>query len=244
MNPKLLYVFLFLVTASCQYSQKFPSKISERILPDNTIVKLPNVNDYGAIDELFTFVKLYEQQDSAFNLETFELQYEKLHAVNNSENIDSVEFAACVEINGLLLELTGKEKYAQELEQLSISGGRWDNYDVRPFVVTKNVDHLYVNLFQPSEINYQHSLGGEVSFRQKTSYPESGSVSLHFEMTERRYIELNIRIPEWAEGTSVTVKGVKYFTKAGSYCLIAKKWKQGDLVEIELPIEKYPGLKN
>jgi DUF1680 family protein len=106
-------------------------------------------------------------------------------------------------------------------------------------VLTKNGDHIYVNLFNPVEINYQHSLGGEVTFRQETTYPESGSVRLHFDNAENRYIELYIRIPEWAEGTSVVVKKVKYFTQPGSYCVIAKKWKQGDVVEIELPIENY-----
>ena len=68
------------------------------------------------------------------------------------------------------------------------------NY-IEPFVLTKNGDHIYVNLFNPVEINYQHSLGGEVTFRQETAYPESGSVRLHFDNAENRYIELYIRIP-------------------------------------------------
>lgn len=242
MNLKLVYVFLIIVTASCQYNQNFPSKKSKRILSDNTIVTPENANGYGKSEGLFTFVKLYRQKDSVFDLDTFEAEYEKVYTDNNSENIDSLEFITCLEINGLLLELTGKEKYAQELEKLSTT--KWANHFNVPFIITKNVDHLFVNLFQPSEINYQHSLGGEVTFRQETNYPRSGIVSLHFEMTERRYIELNIRIPQWAKGTHVTVKGVKYFTKPGSYCLIAKKWKQGDLVEIEMPIEKYPGMIN
>ena len=81
---------------------------------------------------------------------------------------------------------------------------------------------------------------GEVTFRQETDYPKSGSVKLYFGMTERRYIELFIRIPSWAEGTHVNVKGVKYFADPGSYCKILKKWKEGDVVDIEFPINKKP----
>lgn len=238
MNPKLIYVFLFFVLVSCNYKNHFPSKKSERILTGNTTVTQQYSNNYGPFETLFTFVTQFESQSSAFDLQAFENEYDQF-LNKKSEGFKNIQaLPAWVEINGLLLELTGKEKYAEVLEDLS-ENETLTEY-IKPFILTKYVDHIYVNLFEPIEISYNHTLGGEVTFRQETSYPESGSVRLHFEMTERRYIELNIRIPEWAEGTSVTVKGVKYFTQPGTYCFIAKKWKQGDLVEIELPIEKYP----
>lgn len=237
MNPKLVYVFLFLVFVSCNYKEQFPIKKSERILVGDTTVTRSNTHDYGPFESLFTFVNQFESQDSAFDLQAFEAEYEQFRNLKNQEIYEGSALPSWIEINGLLLELTGKEKYAKELEKVSLNEAM-TTY-IEPFVITKSVDHIFVNLFEPAEISYQHSLGGQVIFRQETSYPESGSVRLHFEMTERRYIELSIRIPEWAEGTRVEVKGVKYFTKPGSYCLIAKKWKDGDLVEIELPIEKY-----
>ncbi|WP_320112842.1 beta-L-arabinofuranosidase domain-containing protein [Draconibacterium orientale] len=237
MNPKLYFIILFFVLVSCNYNDQFPVKKTERISTVNTSVTQDYGNDYGPFENLFTFVNQFDAQDSAFDLQVFKDKYDQFYAAKKKAVYDSPELPAWIEINGLLLELTGEAKYAQELEEIS-ANENMANY-IQPFVLTKNGDHIYVNLFNPVEINYQHSLGGEVTFRQETTYPESGSVRLHFDNAENRYIELYIRIPEWAEGTSVVVKKVKYFTQPGSYCVIAKKWKQGDVVEIELPIDNY-----
>nr|WP_321356582.1 glycoside hydrolase family 127 protein [uncultured Draconibacterium sp.] len=238
MNPKLYSIILFFVLVSCNYKDQFPVKKSERISNINTSVTQEDSSSYAPFEGLFTFVNQFDAQDSSFDLEAFKANYNQFYVNNNKAIYDSLALPAWIEINGLLLELTGEAKYAQELEKISANENMTDY--IKPFVLTQNGDHIYVNLFNPAEIDFQHSLGGDVTFRQETNYPESGSVRLHFEMTERRYIELNIRIPEWAEGTHVTVKGVKYFTKPGSYCLIAKKWKQGDLVQVEMPIGNYP----
>jgi DUF1680 family protein len=59
-------------------------------------------------------------------------------------------------------------------------------------------------------------------------------------METKRYIELFIRIPEWAEEATVIEKGVKYVATPGSYCQITRKWSEGDMVEINFPTEKMP----
>ena len=75
---------------------------------------------------------------------------------------------------------------------------------------------------------------------QETNYPESGKILIKFKMENKRYIELFIRIPEWAEGATVTEKGVKYVATSGSFCQIARKWNEGDFVEVNLPVDKMP----
>ncbi|WP_321373478.1 glycoside hydrolase family 127 protein [uncultured Draconibacterium sp.] len=239
MNPKLIGVIVLFIFVSCANKERFPEKQSERILNNSTVVNDMNASVIGEFDDLFTFVTKYKNQDLSFNLEDFEEAYNQFITTESSRLKDAWHNPLWIEINGLLLELTGKEKYAQQLELVSKTDSLSEY--IKPFVLTKRVDHIYVNLFEPAGIEYNHTLGGEVTFEQETAYPESGSVRLHFGMTEKRYIELFIRIPEWAEGTTVVVKKVKYFTQPGNYCIIAKKWKEGDLVEIELPIEKYPG---
>jgi len=51
-------------------------------------------------------------------------------------------------------------------------------------------------------------------------------------MEEIRYIEISIRIPDWARNATVTEKNVKYVATPGSYCFIARKWNSGDVIEI------------
>ncbi len=111
---------------------------------------------------------------------------------------------------------------------------------VAPYVFTKNTDDLFINLFTPATINYEHTTKGKVKVEMETNYPKSGKVDLKFGMTKRRYIEVNIRIPSWAAGTTVSVKKVKYVAPPGGYCKIAKKWKENDLVEINFPMENKP----
>ncbi|HYQ58475.1 MAG TPA: hypothetical protein VEP89_14135 [Draconibacterium sp.] len=238
MNLKLIYIFLFLAFISCQNRRSFPAKKSERILTDNTTENLLNNTNGRRFETLFTFVKQFESQDVAFDLQAFENEYTRISAINTWNKIDTTSLTEWIELTGFLLELTGEEKYAEALEELSKVKGV-SNY-FRPFIFTKNVDHIYVNLFNPIEISYQHTLGEKITFRLESSYPESGSIQLHAETTGKSYVEVYIRIPEWADGATVTEKRVKYLAKPGSYCKIAKKWNNGDFVEIELPMENYP----
>uniref|UniRef100_UPI003216D249 hypothetical protein n=1 Tax=uncultured Draconibacterium sp. TaxID=1573823 RepID=UPI003216D249 len=211
------------------------------IAPNVKIKETPVGSNFKSLHE---FVSQYNSKDAGFNLANFETKWHLFATKENQTKWNDAELKNWIEITGLLQELTNNTEYVEELENVLLKTGTRFEPNIVPFVFTKRVDHIYVNLFRPLEINYKHSLGGDVKFSQECNYPKSGTVKMHFSMTERRYIELYIRIPSWAEGTTVTVKKVKYFTSPGSYCLIAKKWKEGDLVEVEFPIDKMPSNGN
>jgi hypothetical protein len=251
----ILSVFLI----SCNQN-KFPEKVTQKVNPDN--VKLNDVffeseaagrdTTQGGkkyefrLDSLMSFLKKYEEKTSGCNIENFKESWDSTLERVRTVDIGVETAKKWFRASGLIFELSGEAKYSEELERLvytsfkrNLTENEIENI-TRPFIFTKNVDHIHVNIFIPSEISYNHSLGGEVKIEQKTDYPSSGSLRVHFNMTQKRYIELNIRIPSWAEDASVEVKGVKYFAAPGSYCQIAKKWKEGDVVEIEFPISKKP----
>jgi DUF1680 family protein len=69
----------------------------------------------------------------------------------------------------------------------------------------------------------------------ETDYPKSGKMLLRINLEKKRYAEINIRIPEWAEGTTVKVKGVKFLANPGEYCQVAKSWLNDDVIEINFP---------
>ncbi|WP_346858198.1 hypothetical protein [uncultured Draconibacterium sp.] len=243
MKFKAVLFVLLVVVLSCTNKNRFPEKLSTRIISDDLNVPntetgtMPNTEDFS---DLQHFVNQYNAHYEQFNLNNFEnlwSQFQKGRILSKWNVSEKIQWA---EITGLLLELTNNTVYAEELENCKFHSDNSLDGTINPFVFTKRVDHIYVNLFQNKEINYTHTLGGEVTFSQETDFPESGSVKFHFGMTERRYIELYIRIPSWADGSTVTVKKVKYFAAPGSYCLIAKKWKEGDLVEVEFPAGKIP----
>lgn len=201
------------------------------------------------LDSLQAYRQMYLQKDERFDFTQMQLLWQELKNRPEMEQLSGEAARQWFSVSGFLFQLTANVQYISEMERL-LAAGLSDNQDVlnslvAPYVYTRDVDHIHVNFFLPSEISYEHSLDGAVKITQITDYPESGRIRLNFSMEIKRYIEVFVRIPSWAEGASVMVKGVKYFTHPGSYCFIAKKWKEGDVVEIEFPMENLPDyLKN
>lgn len=237
MKIKLFIALFCFVLLSCSPKKRFPEKVTQMV-EGNEQVASSDIPASSNPDILFLsqMIKKYNLHSPEFNLEKFKKSWSK---VGSLSELTKPALMIWVRATELLFELSGDAIYAEKLEQAEPLLVETPEV-LEGFVITKYIDHLHVNLFEPAEIKYQHSLGGEVDFLIDTKEMESGKVLLHFKMTERRYIELFIRIPSWAEGTTVTVKKVKYFAPPGDYCKIAKRWKDGDVVEIILPKNKIP----
>lgn len=251
----LLFVFF-----SCTKSDKFPAKKSEKIISENVFLNqsifpfTSNVltdsvqkNDFGKeLDELISFKQFYENRDEQFDLIQLENLWNNLK--DEAKNFSFESISKWIEITGFLLEITGKELYAGELESIvNQSASLFTMTELNqiekllvPFIFTKNVDHIHVNLFVNATTKYTHTLKGAVEITQETSGIESGKIQIKFKMETKRYIELFVRIPEWAEGATVVEKGVKYVATPGSFCQITRKWSTGDFVEVNLPKDKIP----
>lgn len=114
-------------------------------------------------------------------------------------------------------------------------------------------EDVYVNLFMQSDA--QISLKeGTVTLRQITDYPWSGGIKIVVDTEEPRSFNLMVRIPGWALGTplygdlyryaeggneapvlKLNGKTVRLKTKNG-YVSLKRRWKQGDTVDIDLPM--------
>ena len=257
MNKVWLLLFvIFLI--SCSGKKGVPEFITEKIPAEKVIVKgnLQKVafdtSRYSALnpeiqnqlDNLMISLGQFQRENNDFRLDNFEKQWNQFHKVANDKTLNAINTGKWFEINGTLLQLTGDAKYAEELEKLMYTGLPGDSLQVTswlaPYIYTKNVDHIHVNLFVPSEISYEHSLFGKVKIGQETGYTQSGNMEIHFSMEKERYIELFIRIPSWAGGATVTMQNVKYLTHPGEYCKIAKEWHEDDFVEIHFPMKNAP----
>ena len=106
------------------------------------------------------------------------------------------------------------------------------------FIYTHDADKsLHVNLFVASKLNWKEA-GAEVV--QETSYPYSDTSKLTFKLKKAKKFVLYVRCPEWVgEGYSVLVNGKESAAgaKPESYVAIDRKWKNGDVVEITLPMQ-------
>jgi hypothetical protein len=108
----------------------------------------------------------------------------------------------------------------------------------------KSADALFVNLFIPSEVRWREK---GLTLRQTTRFPESDVIRLTFAAERPVRVTLNLRVPGWADGASITVNGVavESAVQPRSYCEVTRQWRSGDVVELKLPLrlrlEALPG---
>ena len=95
---------------------------------------------------------------------------------------------------------------------------------------------IYLNLFIASELRWSAK---NLVLRQETRFPEDDGTKLTFHCGRSMPLALKVRYPAWAQsGLILTVNGKKQpvTAKAGSYVAIEREWKDGDSVEIHLPM--------
>lgn len=96
---------------------------------------------------------------------------------------------------------------------------------------------LYVNLFIPSELTWKEK---GIKLVQQTNFPENGKMSFSIQTPQTVSMPIHIRYPSWASlGVSVKIngKGVQLSTVPGSYITLNRKWKAGDVIEVNYPME-------
>ncbi|MGA9564013.1 MAG: hypothetical protein WBS19_00690 [Candidatus Korobacteraceae bacterium] len=73
---------------------------------------------------------------------------------------------------------------------------------------------------------------------QQTSFPEEQGTTLLISAATPVNVDLKLRIPYWAKTGSVRVNGrtLPVFSAAGSYLVLRGPWKNGDRVELSLPM--------
>lgn len=95
---------------------------------------------------------------------------------------------------------------------------------------------LYVNLFIASELAWKEK---GLKLRQETSFPEESSTCLTVSAETPVDLTLHLRYPVWAvDGVEVKVNGKKVAvrTKPSSYISLKRTWKEGDIIEMEMPM--------
>jgi len=98
-------------------------------------------------------------------------------------------------------------------------------------------DHsIYVNLFIASEVSWPEK---GLRLEQQTNFPEQEGTTLVVHADSPTELAVNIRIPYWAtEGGTVKLNGslLPAFSSPSSYLVLNRSWKEGDQVEVSLPM--------
>jgi len=99
-------------------------------------------------------------------------------------------------------------------------------------------DGIYVNLFTPSSVHWTDG-GANMQLAQITKYPLQNKIAMRVSTSEPHEQTIYVRIPAWAKPDPVVMVNGRRVTSSvepGSFAALHNMWKEGDRIEIELPM--------
>ncbi|MGQ1910852.1 glycoside hydrolase family 127 protein [Marinifilum sp. RC60d5] len=96
-----------------------------------------------------------------------------------------------------------------------------------------------VNLYGGNKLTTNLLDGSDIQLSQVTKYPWEGTVKITVDKCKKDAFQLRLRIPDWANGSKIFVNGkdAGVNVKAGTYALVDRKWKKGDVISLDMPME-------
>ena len=97
-------------------------------------------------------------------------------------------------------------------------------------------NELIVNMFIPSVLDWREE---NIKFRQETAFPEKENTKLVVETGKSKKMKISFRCPKWVNKEKVCflVNGKKIEPVLNDdYYTVERKWKNGDVVEMSLPM--------
>jgi len=102
----------------------------------------------------------------------------------------------------------------------------------------RSPDGVYVNLFTPSKLQWKDG-SGTYGLKQVTNYPFDNKLQIEVSGSQANDYTVYVRIPGWAAqepALSVNGQRVSGPVRPGSFAAIKRTWKDGDRVELEIPM--------
>jgi uncharacterized protein len=111
----------------------------------------------------------------------------------------------------------------------------WPKF-VESMWMATNENGLALVTYGPSVVKAIVGDGKEVTVTEETDYPFNGSVTLKISAGKSVRFPIVLRIPGWADPVTIKFKDKIVIAKGGSAYSISEKWKSGDQIHIEIPM--------
>jgi DUF1680 family protein len=113
--------------------------------------------------------------------------------------------------------------------------------DYRILIYFRDPAGIYVNLYLPSTLKWTTGDGAQMRLAQSGDYPIGGKVGMTLHASRPSEFALRLRIPAWAaasgSGATIHLNGAPVSTAVTSgFAAIRRRWKDGDRIELELPM--------
>jgi DUF1680 family protein len=98
---------------------------------------------------------------------------------------------------------------------------------------------IAVNLYGGNKLSTKLLDGSGVKLKQVTQYPWEGQVNITIEACKNDAFDMILRIPDWASGSKILVNGKpsEIDAKAGAFATVNRKWKKGDVLTLDMPMD-------
>jgi hypothetical protein len=98
-------------------------------------------------------------------------------------------------------------------------------------------------VYSPSEASIKVANGVQLNIKEETNYPFSESIRFVLSFsgdTRSASFPFHLRIPQWCRKASVSINGAQFSEyKENQIAVIEREWKNGDIVELRLPMHVY-----
>ena len=96
-----------------------------------------------------------------------------------------------------------------------------------------------VNIYGGNQLNTKLLDGPALQLKQETQYPWEGTVKITVEKCKKDAFDILVRVPEWAKGATINVNGLPITAevKTETYVTLNRKWKKGDVITLEMPMD-------
>ena len=115
----------------------------------------------------------------------------------------------------------------------------WPYYEEHLWMATPDKGIAAI-LYNSSEVTLKagKGIGHTVTLKQITNYPFSENIKIEVRATAPVNFPLYLRIPGWCNNAKVAINGevVNISATPGSYIRLENQWKQGDVIELKLPM--------
>jgi len=106
---------------------------------------------------------------------------------------------------------------------------------ISDWALLRDESGLFLNWYGPSEMTAQLVDGVGVTLIQETDYPVFGRILIHVRPSRASTFSLRLRIPQWSARTRVKINGRPLSRcRAGKYLAIDRRWKKGDIIQLDL----------
>ncbi|MBE3035852.1 MAG: glycoside hydrolase family 127 protein [Candidatus Atribacteria bacterium] len=106
------------------------------------------------------------------------------------------------------------------------------------YIYSMHKDEIYAHLYISSETEINVSKS-KVKIKQETRYPWDEKVMISVSLDEEKEFSLLLRIPGWCDNAKICINREEINvcnTKVNGYAKLKRIWKNGDVVELVLPM--------